>query len=281
MTGPAATATAIPRPGSQKESQRSWVEMVMGLPVSVTVRGPAARGPRADQVVHGVYAELHRADRVFSTYRTDSEVSLLRSGALARELASPDVQEVLDLCAQARELTGGSFDAEIAQPDGQRLLDPSGLVKGWAVERAASGLNLLDGHDWLINAGGDVLGSAQRGPAWRVALEDPRNPNQVLCVLPLRSGAVATSSLSARGRHITDPRTGRPATTDRLLSATITGPSLTWADVLATAAFVQGPDSLARVAALHGYQALILLPDGRLLGSSQTASTCGDAVPAG
>jgi thiamine biosynthesis lipoprotein len=239
VTGPAATATAaaIPRPGSQKESQRSWVEMVMGLPVSVTVRGPAARGPRADQVVHGVYAELHRADRVFSTYRTDSEVSLLRSGALARELASPDVQEVLDLCAQARELTGGSFDAEITQPDGQRLLDPSGLVKG--------------------------------------------NPNQVLCVLPLRSGAVATSSLSARGRHITDPRTGRPATTDRLLSATITGPSLTWADVLATAAFVQGPNSLARVAALDGYQALILLPDGRLLGSSQTASTCGDAVPAG
>jgi len=195
VTGPAATATAIPRPGSQKESQRSWVEMVMGLPVSVTVRGPAARGPRADQVVHGVYAELHRADRVFSTYRTDSEVSLLSSGALARELASPDVQEVLDLCAQARELTGGSFDAEITQPVGQRLLDPSGLVKGWAVERAASGLNLLDGHDWLINAGGDVLGSAQRGPAWRVALEDPRNPNQVLCVLPLRRGAVATSSL--------------------------------------------------------------------------------------
>ena len=114
----------------QGTEQRSWVEMVMGLPISVTVRGPEARGALADQVVAGVHAELRHADRVFSTYRADSEISLLRSGALAPELASTDVREVLELCAQARTLTGGHFDAEITQIDGHGALDPSGLGQG-------------------------------------------------------------------------------------------------------------------------------------------------------
>lgn len=233
----------------------------MGLPVSVTVRGPDARGARADQVVQAVYADLRHADRVFSTYRSDSEISLLRRGALPRELVSRTVAEVLELCEQARTTTGGWFDAELPAPGGRRALDPSGLVKGWAVERAAGALDSLDDADWLVNAGGDVLGRASHGPAWRVAVEDPADRSAVLCVLPLRQGAVATSGTAARGRHLIDPHTGRAAA-DHLLSATVVGPSLTWADVLATAAFVEGPASLARVAALPGYEALLVLPDG-------------------
>jgi len=260
---PAGVAAATP-----PADRRTWVETVMGLPVSVTVRGPTARGDRAAAVVAALFAELRRADRVFSTYRADSETSLMRSGALARELASPQMAEVLGLCEQARALTGGLFDAEAPRPDGQRLLDPSGLVKGWAVERASRGLAALDGLDWLVNAGGDVLGRADSGPAWRVAVEDPRDRTRVLGVLPVRAGAVATSGTAARGRHITDPRTGTPAA-DSLLSATVTGPSLTWSDVLATAAFVEGPAALTRIARLPGYAALLVLPDGR------TATTAG------
>jgi len=256
-----APATAPPRvPPSPQH--RTWVEMVMGLPVSVTLRGPGARSDRVDKVVQALYADLRRADRVFSTYRKNSEISLLRSGALSRELASPDVREVLELCAQARTLTGGFFDAEPPQPGGRRQLDPSGLVKGCAVERAARRLGLLEGLDWLVNAGGDVLGGASHGPAWRIAVEDPQDRTRVLCVLPLHNGAVATSGTAARGRHIIDPRTGTPAA-DHLLSATVVGRSLTWADVLATAAFVEGPTALARVADLPNYEALLILPDGR------------------
>jgi FAD:protein FMN transferase len=254
------TARSAVTPGTAPATRRTWVETVMGLPVSVTVRGPAARGGAADRAVQALLADLHRADRVFSTYRPDSEVSLLRSGALARELASPDVREVLALCEQARTLSGGAFDAEVVRPDGRRLLDPSGLVKGWAVERAARALDVLD-TDWLVNAGGDVLGRAVYGPAWRVAVEDPRDRTRVLCVLPLRAGAVATSGTAARGRHLLDPRTGLPVA-EHLLSATVVGPSLTWADVLATAAFVEGPAALQRVTALVGHEALLVLPDG-------------------
>jgi thiamine biosynthesis lipoprotein len=227
--------------------------------------------------VHAVFADLRAADRVFSTYRVDSEVSLLRRGVLPRELAGHEVREVLGLCAQARQLTGGLFDADLPQPDGRRLLDPSGLVKGWAVERAARALDALDGLDWLVNAGGDVLGRATCGPAWQVAVEDPRDRARALCVVPLRSGAVATSGTAARGRHILDPRTGEPAA-EQLLSATVLGPSLTWADVLATAAFVEGPGALDRVADLAGYEALLVLPDGWLVGTSGLPALLADGL---
>ncbi|MCU1691410.1 MAG: hypothetical protein JWM64_501 [Frankiales bacterium] len=235
--------------------RRTWVEQVMGLPVSITVRGPGARSERADAVVQAVFADLRRADRVFSTYRPDSEISLLRSGALHRSLVSPDVVEVLALCDRARDLSGGTFDAGTGAD-----LDPSGLVKGWAAERAATALDSLDGCDWLVNAGGDLVGHAS-GAAWNVAVEDPSDRSRRLCVLPLRQGAVATSGTAARGRHLRDPRTGRPVE-DHLLSATVVGPSLTWADVLATAAFVEGLPAVERVAALPGYELLLVLQDG-------------------
>lgn len=183
---------------------------------------------------------------------------------LPRAFVSPELREVLDLCEQARVLTDGLFDAEVRRPDGTWTLDPSGLVKGWAVERATGVLRSLDATDWLVNAGGDLVGRAAHGPAWRVAVEDPADRSRLLCVLPLRCGAVATSGTAARGRHLTDPRTGRAAG-DALRSATVVGPSLTWSDVLATAAFVEGPAALQRVAAVAGHDALLVLPDGRRL----------------
>ena len=143
--------------------------------------------------MQGLFTELHQVDSVFSTYRVDSEISRLRTGALPHLLASPVVHQVLALCEQARTLTGGLFDADLPQPDGQRLLDPSGLVKGWAIERAARRLEAFEGLDWLVNAGGDILARAVSGPAWRVAVEDPTDSRRVLCILPLRAGGLATS----------------------------------------------------------------------------------------
>ncbi|MEP6852215.1 MAG: FAD:protein FMN transferase [bacterium] len=246
--------------------RRTWVEMIMGLPISVLVRGPGVDGPAVSTAVDSVHAELRRLDAMFSTYRPDSEISRIRRGELAIEDASPLVRQALDLCRLAARDTDGWFAAWRPGPEGRRQLDPSGLVKGWAVERASASLRALDGHDWLINAGGDILGSATSGPPWRVAVEDPRERSRVLAVVPLITGAVATSSAAARGDHLINPRTGRPAASD-LLSATVNGPSLTIADVYATTVFVEGRAALRRVAALPGYEAFVVLPDGRMIGT--------------
>jgi thiamine biosynthesis lipoprotein len=239
-------------------TRRSWVEQVMGLPVSVLARGASAGSATADDAVRAVYAELREVDRVFSPYRDDSEVSRLGRGELAWADATPLVREVADRCLRAAELTGGIFDA--TRPDGN--WDPSGLVKGWATERAARLLTAVGELDWCLNAGGDVVVSCPSGEPFVVGIQDPQDPAAVSTSIPCRSGAVATSGTAARGAHLYDPRTGRPATSD-WLSVSVTGPSLETADVLATAAFVAG--SLEIVEHTDRYDGLAIAADSSLL----------------
>ena len=71
----------------------------------------AATGtPGVDAAVEAVWAELRWADRVFSTYREDSDISRIRRRELRVRDADPAVAEVLDFAEIARRLTGGAFD---------------------------------------------------------------------------------------------------------------------------------------------------------------------------
>ena len=100
----------------------------------------------------------------------------------------------------------------------------------------------------------------------------------MLAVLPLQRGGIATSGTARRGRHLIDPSSGRPATD--ALSVTVVGPSLLWADVLATAAFVRGPvDGLAMVEGLTGYEALVVAGDGALTTTSGLTVAASPATP--
>jgi thiamine biosynthesis lipoprotein len=237
--------------------RRTWVEQIMGMPISVLARGPAARSAAADAAVRAVYAELTGVDQLLSPYRSDSEVSRLGRGELTLADSSPDVREVARRCTWAAELTGGLFDP--VRPDGS--WDPSGLVKGWAVERAGRQLATVTGTDWCLNAGGDVLVVAPSGEPFVIGIQDPRDAARVAAAVPLASGAVATSGTAARGAHLYDPRTGSAATA-RWLSVSVTGPSLETADVLATAAFVAAEGWADLVAGLDAYEGLAIASDG-------------------
>jgi thiamine biosynthesis lipoprotein len=211
-----------------------------------------------------VFAELRAVDALFSTWKPASQVSRLRRGELALAGCDPLVQEVAELCAVARERTDGWFDADrLPGQDGGLGFDPTGLVKGWAIERAARHLTALPDHDVLIDAGGDVLVGCRRidTPDWVVAIEDPADRGRTAATVPLRTGAVATSGTAARGAHIVDPATGQPA--HGLLSVTVIGPSLLWADVYATAAFARGPDCTTWLASLPGHLGFVVGLDGR------------------
>ena len=234
------------------------------MPVSIHLRGDV-RGeledPAVDTAVEQAFGVLRRVDAVFSTWREDSDLRRLQRGDLVPAHAHPWLAEVQQLCGEAERQTAGLFSASYATAatvdDGY---DPTGLVKGWAVERAALHLRHVPGISWCVNAGGDLLAGAGREASpstWRVGVEDPRVPGVLAATVPLRSGGLATSGAAARGAHVVDPRTG--AAIARAGSATVWGPTLVWADVWATALFV---DPQAGEVALAGadpaYRSLLL-----------------------
>ena len=234
----------------------------MGMPISVLARGPAASLRSADGVVSAAFADLRDIDATFSPYKATSAVSAIGAGTLSLAASPPSVQTVAELCARAYDLTGGLFDAE--RPDG--TWDPSGLVKGWAVEQAARHLAELAELDWCLNAGGDVALRCRGGRSFTVGIEDPTRPGRLVAALECSSGGVATSGTAARGRHIYDPRTGAPAE-GPLASVTVAGPRLMQADVLATAAFVAGAAWGSVVELLPGYVGFAVASDGTCTGS--------------
>jgi thiamine biosynthesis lipoprotein len=190
-------------------------------------------------------------------------VSRLADGTLREPEAHPDVRAVLAMCEALRIDSGGAFDARGWSPDGR--LDPSGLVKGWAVQRAADDLEAAGTRDFAIAAGGDIVarGEPEPGRAWRVGIRHPRIVDRVAAVLAVNDLAVATSATYERGAHLRDPHTGEAA--GGLQSLTVVGPSLTWTDAYATAAFVMGMDGLAWVAGHDGYGALAMTVDDRVV----------------
>jgi thiamine biosynthesis lipoprotein len=249
---------------------RAWVEQIMGMPISLHVRGEQLRGTGSDTVEHAVaqaFSSLREADQVFSTWKPDSQVSRLARAELGLADCAPQVRDVVRLCAEARERTGGWFDADAApdpaDPAGKRRFDPTGLVKGWAVQRACVALaEALPEHDVLVNAGGDIAvwcADANAAP-WRLGIEDPLDRSRILATVELRSGGLATSGTAARGAHIYSPETG--SAVQELASVSVIGPSLLWADVYATAAFARGPACVHWLRTLDGYTWLVVGLDG-------------------
>lgn len=220
---------------------RAWVQQIMGMPVSVHVRATDPHRPEIAYAVAQIFTQLRHVDSVFSTWTIDSEVLRLRDGRLEAADADPLVAEVGALCQAATDVTGGLFTDELLGPTGTRGWDPTGLVKGWAVGRAADYLRETDRVGFSINAGGDIVcGLGQSSSAlaapWRIGIQDPQRPETIASVVEITDGALATSSAAARGGHIIDPRTGESVL--RRASTTVIGPELLWADVWATATFV-------------------------------------------
>jgi FAD:protein FMN transferase len=233
------------------------VEHVMGMPISLALRGRHAADAAAEAAWAEVVAVLREVDRVFSTYRPDSAVSRLGRGELDVADCPPEVAEVLGLGALAEQQSGGAF---AVRRNG--VLDPSGVVKGWAVERAAAPLHALADTDSCLSAGGDMTcrTADPDGAPWRIGIEDPRDPSRVLAVVPVTNGAVATSGTAHRGQHLVDARTGRPPS--GIGSVTVLADSLTWADIDATAAYVQGQSAAAWLATRPGRTGLVVWADG-------------------
>jgi FAD:protein FMN transferase len=230
------------------------VEHVMGLPISLALRGRHADGPAADTAWAAVLASLRDADQVFSTYRADSVVSRVNRGELALGDAPAEVHEVLTVAERTRRATDGAFSV---WRDG--TLDPSGVVKGWAVQRASAALRELSDTDVCLAAGGDLV-AWSAGDPWRIGIEDPRDPTRLIATVPVTDGAVASSGTAHRGAHLVDARTGTAPV--GVAGVTVLAASLTDADVDATAAYALGTDALTWLRRRVGRTGLVVWTDG-------------------
>lgn len=249
--------------GAPTLSRSVRVEEIMGMPISIHVLNDSGvLDAIADSAIEACFADLREIDRVFSTYRDDSDISRIARGQLALTDADPRVIEVEAACRAAAIETGGLFSAT-----GQGTFDPTGFVKGWSVENAARRhlAPLLAQETAVgINAGGDMQLFTAPGADWRwnVGIADPRRPGQVIATLEVQNGAVATSGSAERGDHIIDPRTGEPAR--GVVSASVVDDSLTRADLWATAAVVAGFDDRSWVARSGTRTGIVIADDGRV-----------------
>lgn len=162
----------------------------------------------------------------------------------------------------------------IRLPDGVRL-DVSGVAKGWAAQQAAQRLSVAGLA--LVDAGGDIAIApldADDEP-FVVGIADPWQPNDLLTVVTLSAGGVATSGRDYRRwhvagvpyHHILDPRTAAPVDTD-VLTATVIASDALRAEAAAKAALILGSvDGLAWIETQPDMAALLTLEDGRVMRS--------------
>lgn len=226
---------------------------LMGMPVVVEL----VDAPDAD--IDRIFSYFAEVDARFSTYKHDSEMSRLGRGDLSLEHASPELLEVLHLCDAERIRTSGYFDART--PSGS--LDPSGLVKGWAIRNAARLAERMGYHDYWIEAGGDIQlsGNDEDGRPWRVGIRHPQEPGTIVDVIEPGACGVATSGTYLRGSHIYDPHTGRAPLTP-FVSLTVVASDVYEADLWATTAFAMGEAGLDMLAAMPGVEAYAIDENG-------------------
>ena len=225
------------------------IREIMGMPVSVEIVDESA----TLQDLEKVFSYLATIDAKFSPYKLDSELSRINRGEIEAGAYSAEMREVLRLSEQTKQDSQGYFD--IKKFDG--TLDPSGLVKGWAIFKAAKILSQAGWKNYFIEAGGDIQTSGRNshGQKWSIGIRNPFQLAEIVKVVYLDSGGVATSGTYLRGEHIYNPLNPSAAISG-IVSLTVIGPNVYEADRFATAAFAMGQAGIAfieRWPGLEGY----------------------------
>jgi len=222
----------------------------MGMPVILEVIDSWVTGKTFDEV----FAYFEYVDRKFSTYKDESEISLLNRQEITLEESSEDMQAIFMLAEQTRQETDGYFD--IAR---NGKYDPSGIVKGWAIYNAAEILRQAGFKNYYVDAGGDiqVSGKNDKGQDWRVGIQSPFNPKEIVKVVSLQDCGMATSGTYVRGQHIYNPKDCKQPITE-IVSLTVIGPDIYEADRFATAAFAMGSAGVYFIENLKGFEGYMI-----------------------
>jgi len=217
----------------------------MGMPICVEVSGL-----KHEHQIIEVFDYFRHVDEKFSPYKKTSELSQVNGGLDSSDM-SAEMREVLDLCEQTKQLTNGYFDIN---KNGH--IDTSGLVKGWAIGKAAKMLSAMGHKDFYVEAGGDIQaeGLNEQGEPWRIGIRNPFNINEIVKIIAISNQGVATSGAYIRGEHIYDPNNNNSSPIG-VSSLTVIAPNIFDADRYATACFAMGEKGVYFIEALDSFEA--------------------------
>jgi len=131
-------------------------------------------------------------------------------------------------------------------------VDFNSIAAGYAVDSIAAKLDAMGIHNYLAEATGELKATGRKldGSSWRIALEEPRDDQQIAQKVIVVDGFGVSTSGDYRnyfqqdGRrysHTFDARTGAPVL-HTLASVTVIHPSALMADGLSTLLLILGPE---------------------------------------
>lgn len=218
---------------------------IMGMPASVEIVGGDVTA------IEAIFDYFTEVDARFSTYKPESEIMKINRGEIPPSDYSDAMKEIFARAEETKRETHGYFS--IQKPDGS--FDPSGLVKGWAIQNAAERVMNMGYENLFIDVGGDIQshGTDANGLPWTVGIRSPFNPSQIIKVLTPQGRGVATSGTYIRGSHIYNPHDPKEAF-ESVVSVTVLGPNIYEADRFATAAFAMGERGIHFIEKLPGFE---------------------------
>ena len=223
--------------------------LLMGMPITLEVMDPKVTQDDLDKV----FAYFAFVDETFSTYKAGSEISKINRGELLPAQYSAEMKTILALSEQTKKETAGYFDIEQ-----NGMYDPSGIVKGWAIQNAANILKSGGLRNFYIDAGGDIQVCGNKdGKPWKIGIRNPFNRAEHVKVLALSDKGIATSGTAIRGQHIYNPHNPDTALLD-IVSLTVIGPNVYEADRFATAAFAMGRKGIQFLEKLAGFEGYMI-----------------------
>jgi thiamine biosynthesis lipoprotein len=220
--------------------------LIMGMPIEIEIVDKNAK-----DTLEAAFAYLVGVDNRFSTYKEESEISRINRGELSNAAASEEMKEVFALGEKTKKETHGYFD--IRRPDG--FIDPSGIVKGWAILNTAALIRDVGYENYFVNAGGDIASSGKNteGKEWSFGIRSPFQSDEIVKVVYPKGYGIATSGSYIRGDHIYNPHAPEEKL-HNIVSITVIGPDVLEADRFATTAFAMGKAGIAFIENLPGFE---------------------------
>lgn len=226
----------------------------MGMPVILEIRDTHVD----EDIFTTIFNYFVEVDERFSTYKEQSEIMRINRNEIPPADYSSEVKEVFRLSEETKELTNGYFDITRSG-----VIDPSGLVKGWAINNAATMLLEQGYKNFFVEIGGDIqVQTGENMTPWSIGVRNPFNKNEIVKVFHLRNEGIATSGTYVRGQHIYNPKAPKESLND-VASITVIGPNIYEADRFATAAFAMGKQGIAFIENLSGFEGYMIDKDGQ------------------